>query len=446
METRETLAVGDDLHFYTFQRKIEHGPIDTIKSLLEEAEKEGITHLWLMPNTEISRRLSSPGENPQGWNIVFGYSGLQINYISARRDEKRHEDRIQIGFTDNHLTYWPWEPDSARTLLATITYLENFLKMPIEWTPAHMALECLKIQNYGRWDWLRPMKLDLEEIFAPFQYKNTCPEIHFKHRLDRRGRYLIKIDKNSAHPAACTGLRCGEGDPVPGGPEDYDGRQPGFWRVRCKTVGSAWDGMRLPDLSRQYMSTDLIEQLRKSGYQISISNGYYWKEYHQTLRSTMNDLWKFRRSFRTMSERSMGHERAYLSFNAIMHALPGRLGDSDSRSQRFLRRDLWALIVSRSIATMIYNIEDIKTKTGLYPVLIDVDALWYQVDSPDPVKIFGLDILDRSKLGGFKDVYVVRVDKEIEQAFSDDSLKPRKVAGIVNGKELERQNKVQLCK
>lgn len=417
---RETL-VADDRYLYTRNRREAHN-CASLADLLIAAEQLGISHMWIVPGSRLSQIASRAGELA-GWSVAASYQErdrARYNYISARRAEKRHEDRIQIGFPEFH--YWPWRAHTPRDLYYTIAHLEALLDLPIEWSPAHVGLEFVRKSAHQHWDWFAPCSIDLEQELAGFKYANACPELRWCAPLPPGAQVIIKIDKNSSYPAACTGLRLGEGDPIlvsigqTAG--EYDERRPGFWYCDISLAQSLFDGRRAPALSgRRYLTTDLVRQLRTVGYHINIISGACWPRYHQALRAPMTDLWHLRQHAKKRRQESVAWQNVYASISGVMHAIPGRLGDLDATDRHFRRRDWWALIVARATATIISNIHHIYTSTGLLPVLISMDALWYAAPCADPGQALP-GVLDRDKLGGYKDVYALPITDEIREWFA----------------------------
>src|SRR5581483_2564401 len=406
MEIRDTLAVVDDHAFYARTVRQAHS-VQSLAGILECAEARHWSHVWVVPGTQLSQICSVPGELP-GWSMAtIGQD--RYRYLSARRVEARHDSRIQIGFAEWLDSAWPWKKvRTPRDLFYTVAYLEHMLNLPVEWTPARVGLEYIRGNHQKSWDWFQPLKTNLEEeprFHGQFRYENCCPEIKFRGELPADARYIVKLDKNSAFPAACTGLFLGTGEPVICGPGpeaqmEYDAHRAGFWYCDLNPRQSLYDGRRAPGFTgRRWLTTDLVEQLRKIGYAITPILGAYWSERHQILRRDMTHLWQLRQMAKKRRQEAVAWECVYESIGAIMHAIPGKLGDVDGRDPHFRRRDWWALIVGRAPATLLAGIEDIRKKTGLLPVLVGSnDSLWYAVPCADPVQALP-GTIDRDQLG-----------------------------------------------
>src|SRR6185312_5194250 len=291
---RQTLAVVDDVALYTCGHKYAHGGFEDISDLAILAEQHSITHLWVVSATETSKlgqgAFSETPDAADAWNVT-AIGKDAYSYLSVRRKEKTHEDHIEIGFPE--WSRWPWKKSSntAAGLLQTLIYLEELLGFPVAYTPAWCSLELFKKLNAGRWDWLEPMTLDLEKEQVAFSYADdVARELHWPPKgrepiIPAGASHLIRIDGNSKYNASETGLRVGQGNPkwadaelvarAPG--VAYDGKKPGIWFVEVSNEGTVWDGKQLPALgSRRCMTTDMIEQARRSGCKVTIKMGWYW--------------------------------------------------------------------------------------------------------------------------------------------------------------------------
>jgi|SRR6185437_12305137 len=418
-EFRQTLAVVDDTHAYTCGRKWTHGGFQDIAGLAELAKINGLTHVWVVSGTETSRLGQGAFTvNPDvvdAWNVT-AIGKDAYSYLSVRLKDETYQDHIEIGFPE--WSRWPWKKssNSAAGLLQTLIYLEELLGFPVAYTPAWCSLELFKKLNAGRWDWLEPMTLDLEKEQVAFSYADdVARELHWPPKgrepiIPAGASHLIRIDGNSKYNASETGLRVGQGNPKWAGPgpmidKIYDGKKPGFWWVEVFNEPTVWDGKQLPALdSWRVMTTDLIEQSRRSGCKVIVKLGWYWPTYHQTLRSFAERLWPERVKWRELAKRGLAYESVYDSVRVMLKALHGKLARADN-APRFRRRDIWAMVVSRAVAMSIYQIEKIHQQYGIWPVRIKADEFTYAVNNPH---IFD-EMLSDSKLGGLKLVEVVAI-------------------------------------
>lgn len=418
IEIRETLAVVDDFQFYCVKnlkgKTVGHDR-DCLSGLLEVAEMHGWSHVWVMPGTDLTNRCGHTREL-EGWNIVSIMSKLGVEFLSARRNEARADSMIYVCFVGH--SRWPWEgklPD-AKTLIQTVAMNENALGEPLEWTPAHMSMRVVRRLNQSRWSWWEPMTLDLEKPEYGLNYTNDIAGlleklIHWPRKGETErdvptATYRISIDGNSEYAADMTGLSVGQGNPEwTDNPADYDGKRPGFWKVDVSSWHSLWTGSMLPSFEAcKWMTTDMIEQCRRSGMLVEVFCGWYWPKYHQSLRSTAEYLWAMRNNYRDMVDKGPAYQNVYDTIRAIIKAIHGKMGRADTEPH-FRRRDVWALVVARAVAMRLYKIEKIYREYGVLPVRIKADEFTYAVTDPH---IFD-GMLGTAKLGGFKLVECVEI-------------------------------------
>lgn len=404
IDTRSSLAVVDDDYFYTVGKRYAHGQISTLADLVKACGAAGITHPWVLSGSRLSAFCSDVKDKP-----LYTLEGNgKIAYTSVVPDGGDLQDAIKIAFPQ--WGAWPWlGKDNVKTLLATVAMTEKTLGIPLEWSSGHMALDYVKYRNAARWSWLAPLTIDLTQATPDgFRYGWTYSEKPWHCDAGYlEGKYLVGLDRNSAYGAGMTGLNVGEGNPTwtDKAALAYDGKRPGFWHVAKIDMGkSIFDGLRLPGYEGyHWLTTDMIEQLRRVGYGIVLDRGWFWEIYHQTLRSVVSakdekGLWDLRLKWRELEAKSDAHGNVYETISAILHAVHGKIGDDDLSQKKFYRPDILAEVIARSNAMMVYYILKFFNQFALKPVKITVDELWYCVDDPAPL----VALADASKLGGVK--------------------------------------------
>lgn len=330
LQTRPTLAVVDDFYFYanrqSYFNAIPHTWIGSLAELLDLMEQGQFTHVWAVPGTEIAK-LAGDGCG-DGW-IIKRIGEKAASFLSIRREGQRHEDARYVAFPE--WSGWPWRDDNnAKTLLATITYLEDALGMPLEWSAAHMSLQYVRKINLSRWDWWAPLTTNLEAGTSHFSYEKVARELNWVSPPPPDARYKVKIDCNSAYAAAMIGLQIGESNPQwsfgPTTAYDYDGKRPGFWYIRIVKNETYWNDAHLPGFDKHlWATTDMIEQFRRVGMVLEIEAGWFWKRYHTSLRSTAEGLWNLRTLWRERARKSAAHENCYETIRVILKAVQGAM-------------------------------------------------------------------------------------------------------------------------
>jgi hypothetical protein len=173
------------------------------------------------------------------------------------------------------------------------------------------------------------------------------------------------------------------------------------------------------------------------GWQVEIVEGHQWREqgmYHRTLETWANTLWDVRQGLRVPSpeyKHTEARRNAYSTIGAIAHVGIGKLADTDTTGGLY-RPDIWALVVGRACANIFFNVEQIRSKSGLMPILIHTDALWYVSNDANPETAVPGIIDKAGKLGGYKVVYEKPLlVKDAEATIAKESS-PAKLVRLVN--------------
>jgi hypothetical protein len=431
--------------------------IANLGDLARQALAANVSHVWALPGTQLSQTVDKNFILGAGkeWDVFASYSRLEEDRpmfarIWRKNTSGREGRTIYVGFPE--WGTWPWKCPDVVSLLATLTYTESALGLPVVWSSGHMALDLLKALNLEkRASWLSPLTTDLRTL--PTNDGRTLPvkkcarDLTWKRTLtprDKKKKWVHKYDKNSMYLAAATGLLVGEGDPEHVEGNAFDERLPGIWRIRAERADTLYDGVQLPSPTRmEWLTTAMATCAMKMGYQVEMLEGYQWNKpgmYHRTLESWANTLWAARQSLKFGSptfdpafKHQLGRENAYNTIGAIAHVGVGKLAD-ESTSGGLYRPDMWALVVGRACANIFYNIESIRKTAGLTPVLVYTDSLWYVSDDPDPETAVPGIIDKQNKLGGYKVVYEqpLAMSKAVVDAFAK-TPSPTKLVRTLNG-------------
>ncbi len=452
------VAAVDDMQLTTakLERIQLSGPIANLGDLARQALDANVSNIWVLPGSRLSQAadktfIESAGEE---WDVFASYSRMEGNRPMFARIWKRNTPgwagrTVYVGFPE--WGTWPWMCPDVVTLLATVSYIESALGLPVLWSPGRMALDLLKALNLEkRASWLSPLSTDLRTL--PTNGGKTLPimkcarDLTWKRELtarEKKMKWVHKYDKNSMYLAAATGLLVGEGDPEHVEGDAFDERLPGIWRIHAERADSLYDSVTLPSPARmEWLTTAMVTCAIKMSYQVQVLEGYQWNKqgmYHRTLESWANTLWAVRQSLKPTSptfelafKHSQGRENAYNTIGAIAHVGIGKLGDEDT-SGGLYRPDMWALTVGRACANIFHNIESIRKTTGLTPVLVYTDSLWYVSNDQDPETAVPGIIDKQDKLGGYKVVYnqPLAMSKAVIDAFAKvDS--PTKLVRMLN--------------
>src|SRR5260221_164987 len=267
-------------------------PCTTISDACDLALAHKITHIWPMPDIEM---YMGHGDD---YNVFATYEDDEnTRPMFARVYRKGTYGEVKIGFPGRGR--WEWQIDAPTDILASITYLEEVLGVPVEWSPGHMGTELVIHLNRTerRQAWVRECTIDLGEL--PF--KRAARDVVWKAgdvRFLKPGLYIHQVDKRSAYLSSCPGVYVGAGDPVHTiGPCDIS--LVGVYRVTLKSMHVLFDGAELPPIiNTEWVTGDVLKYALDNGYEVEVHEAWQWNEKHKALESYAAKLWKSRRAFR----------------------------------------------------------------------------------------------------------------------------------------------------
>ncbi len=216
--------------------------------------------------------------------------------------------------------------------------------------------------------------------------------------------------------------------------EGYDKKAPGVWRVRVKehVLGDLppvvmWD-------RAEWVATPIVKLLQGIGHTIKIYDGWKFESYHGTLKNWAEWLWRQRQAFRDDVEEwksEVGRSYARIAVKEIAVATVGltSYGGFESTERTFKQRPDYKLqAVAGTRATIFYNMIKVQKETGLTPVMVYLDALYYL--SPEPDASFAIPgMLDKKdSLGGYKNEgWTLPVDKQVLSILTSDEAISKKL-------------------
>lgn len=188
---------------------------------------------------------------------------------------------------------WDWTLPDARSLLASVTYLEQVLARPILDAPELVARQLLTEFTRDQPPAFLPVPQG-DALLVSRQGEIPVPMLEQARDLawmrpltltEQRQRYLHKYIHLSWSLAACLTVQLGAGVPkYAANGRTYDGIRPGIWRVQAERAGSLFDGKQLPSgIESEWMSTPQVKCCHDIGYQISVQEGHFWSQAHTFL-------------------------------------------------------------------------------------------------------------------------------------------------------------------
>src|SRR6266567_1390713 len=413
-------------------------------TLFTQAVQAGLTSVWVMPGSRFSREASrsSLEQIDSVWEVVATYSQLDLARplcASVWRKLRAVRQGAVLSLTFPEYGGWEWQVPDATALLATVTYLEHALGIPVNCSPEQLALDLLKSltveTDASQVSLTRPPTVDLRSL--PTSNGQTLPILESARPVvwtrplmiaEWRLKYLHKYERNTLDLESSTEVQLGAGDPLySANGRAYDGKMPGIWRVKAETAGSIFDGKRLPScIHGEWMSTPEVKCCTDIAYQVHVTEGYYWPESHRTLERWATTLQKALQRFKlvnTTYRHAPARSNASHTIQAIAQLGIEKLADfaplagkQEKTPGGLYRPDWWAQIVGQSRASVFAHLVTLVGR-GSMPVLVDRHTLWFVSNDPNPLT--AVPGLAPEKPGGYKAAYEapLTLSSEIKEAF-----------------------------
>jgi hypothetical protein len=375
--------------------------VSELSGLLELLWEQGLSSVWILPGTTLSRITTCAWfeQASQNWVAVTHSDPHEPTkptcaFLWPKGSGQGEARRLTFVFPE--YAGWNWVLPDARSLLATVTYLEQVLARPVIDTPdlvAHQLLTDLTRDQPP--SWLRSSPTDLHTLLS--RDGTTIPMMERGQELswmrpltlaEQRQRYLHKYTHLPWHLEACLAVQLGGGAlEYSSNGRAYDAMRPGIWRIHAERAGSIFDNKRLPScLEGEWMSTPQVKCCQDISYHVYVREGYYWSQSHELLKQWARTLWQ-------AAERLYIHPQSYRhvqakanSFQAIKHL--AQLGMAilakDKASGGWNRPDWSAQIVGRGKAILFTHLASLARK-GVMPVLVGRDAIRVVSDDPNPL-------------------------------------------------------------
>jgi hypothetical protein len=368
----------------------------TLLNLLWETE---LSCIWVMPGSMFSQSmLGSWFEQASATWISLVHpdpheSSRPLTILLWPRNTLQQASRrLTLVFPEH--AGWPWELTDARSLLATISYLQQVLTIPVSDSPDLLASHLLT-------KWTRNLPTPQQSSFPTGQhalhsYPGNRLSMTLKHGHEvawlrpltleeERQRYLHKYIHFSHTLETCKSLLLGTGE-VQHSPNGraFDGQRPGTWRVKGERAGSIFDGTRLPTcLSGEWMSTAQVICCRDISYRIHVEEGFFWPHSDYFLKEWATTLWQAggrlqtnHQIYRHGQARNNAMRAIQMLTQSGIHLLTQEEGDGG-----WSHPDWKAQIAGGRQANLFAHLVSLARK-GIMPVLIEGDAFW--IVSPDP--------------------------------------------------------------
>jgi hypothetical protein len=425
---------------------------NTLLNLMLTCTDYELTHLWIHPETGIEPHAPLPIEQGtfkgivENWDLLGHTRGTHIKSVTGWQTDKKGSTARVIfphhsgwGQTGRITTPGWGKLANGKQLLVTIAYLEKKLGVPIGASPGSTGWELHKKMHP---DWVENFpRVNLDTMHFREGARDMAAQSPYT-----KGKYLHKVDKNSAYLAACTlDMFYGVGDPVLD--EDgskyldgskKDGHRPGTWYCSI-TPGE----ILLPNwekAQKHWLATPMIRLMRKVGYEVVPHLGWYFPQCHQLLEKWALFIWETREFFATADSKEYRRrdccEFARQACKQIAVETVGltsylQFGEEEETDKR--RPDIKAETVARNYELMWYNIMKFHQQTGKKPILVYMDALYYISDEPTLTGNLAQILARQNQLGGFKYEGTIEISPEVAEILN---------AKTNVSKKLEHLNKI----
>jgi hypothetical protein len=360
----------------------------------------GLDSVWVMPATTLSRSITCSWlEQASSCWVVRVHPDPQepSRPICAQLWPREHNQRqarlLVLAFPEH--AGWGWELTDRRSLLATVSYLEQVLSRSVTDPPDLLAQALLT--DLTRDSTISPLGSSPVDLSAFFCSGATSVPLRELARdvvwmrplsvMEQRQRYVHKYVHLSRHLQAAIGALLGEGPPqYSASGRAYDGMRPGIWRAHVELAGSVFDGKQLPSgLDGEWMSTPQVRCCQDIGYRVQVGEGWYWQEAHDLLKGWGTTLWQAASSLYIHTQ---VFRHALARANAL-HTITrlAELGISlfaeEQTALGWSRPDWWVQIVGLGRALLFAQLVGM-VKKGIMPVLVERDAFWVISDEAHP--------------------------------------------------------------
>jgi hypothetical protein len=376
--------------------------LDEPGKLLDFFWQTALNSIWILPGTPLSRLASAAWferASPH-WVVVVRTSPHEPArpgcVVCWPRGSSQWGDARRLIFVFPEHAGWNWALADARSLLATVTYLEQVLKRPLDEGPELSAHRLLTESTRD----LPPAELRVPSAEAhlvsrqdgtPVPLLEQAPDLAWMRPLsliEQRQRYLHKYTHLSWSLAACLRVHLGGGAPeYSANGRAYDGMRSGIWRIQAERGGSLFDGKQLPSpREHEWLSTPQVKCCQDLGYQITVQEGYWWSQAHEILQPWAQRLWQAATRVSTDPQHfrhAQSRENSLRTITDLAHLGLTILAGKE-HPDGWRRRDWWAQIVGRGRALLFAHLASLARK-GTMPVLLTRNAIWVVSDNPNPL-------------------------------------------------------------
>ncbi len=368
--------------------------------LLEYLWDAGLDSAWVMPATTLSRAATCCWlERANNCWVVRVHPDPHeptrpIRALLWPRGRNQKEARsLALAFPE--YAGWDWELPDPRSLLATVSYLQQVLSRSVTDSPDVLAHELLGDLTHDAA--VSPRGSSSVDFYGfsgsgvtPVPLRECARYVVWMRPLsvmEQQQRYVHKYVHLSWHLQAAIAVPLGEGAPQHcASGRAYDGMRPGIWRAHAERAGSVFDGKQLPScLDGEWMSTPQVRCCLDIGYRVQVREGWYWPEAHDRLKRWSSTLWQAASRLHTHPQvyrHALGRANALHTITRLAELGVSALAEAQAASG-WSRPDWWVQVVGLGRSLLFAQLASLAKK-GTMPVLVDGNAFWVISDEAHP--------------------------------------------------------------
>lgn len=411
MLTKIAVLTDGGIHLSDGTRRAWTHTIRHVSDIARPAIASDVRAVWLHPESLAAVRAAQPSfwHDRAGWRLwATGPQGKPPTVARIHEDAPGRHDLEPFIYAD-FAGQWAGGVRSPADMLAALAAFEGAMGHHATWSPSRTALDGLEAYNASetRRAWLAPLS---EAAYYDTPWPGHRAPSHVNQQITVR-KFAHVFDTNGAYLAAAAGLDFGTGDPdhVPG--EQYDAKAAGLWRVTARPGPGTDPGWPSPwlmgqrrNINQEWYYDPQINIARRMGWQITVQEGYVWREKHRMMHEWADHMWHAREDARAamppavaMIKQAYTQAFGLMKYQPVERRTPGR----------WQRPDHAGRIVAEAYARHMAKIVKLTELYGPCYFAISADAICLMSDEADPWLAFPYLADRRGRIGASKHVYSI---------------------------------------
>lgn len=368
----------------------------SIDQVLMAAIEANIETVWLVPGSHYAR-LDAAWAVSKEWDIKVSEDTIERKPVIKGLAAKLAGRTIVI--TNPEISQYQWEQGDIENLDSEsiwygITYLQRALDVAkLHHNPGVQGRSIL--QRNCNAEWLVCPTVDYRELprGAGFDLAYRRIPAH----AERDKKFLVGLDKKSAHPAACTGAKLGTDNPyfLENPPRCFiethvkEPAMPGLFEIEVKGELPELHPLHISTSGKlqEWCTTPMLSWLFKNDVEVQVKSAWLWGEGHRVLEKWAYLLFNARQDLKdsTKYPHEGGRKLAQIAVKTIATSGVGILKNAEAfRMARAYFRPDWQMTIPElaSVRTC-EQVQGVHKDYGVLPVFVVTDAVYYLLDTPD---------------------------------------------------------------